>query len=81
MARRLPDSRVHEDRGIQSHYVFAGHHHTAPPGLFDVANQLGAQRPVVPGAGKPAIDFGACEYKAAPLGERDQRVEIRRSHG
>ena len=42
----------------------------APPVVLNVVFQLNAERPVVEHPLQPAIDLGAGEDKAAPLGER-----------
>ena len=67
MAAGHPCLGVHEDGGILSHVVGVLLHEFLPPGLFDVVLQLHAQRTVVPGVGKAAVDLAAGEDDAAVL--------------
>ena len=67
MAAGHPRLGVHEDGGILSHVVGILLHEFLPPGLFDVVLQLHAQRTVVPGVGKAAVDLAAGEDDAAVL--------------
>ena len=67
MAAGHPRLGVHEDGGILSHVVGVLLHELLPPGLFDVVLQLHAQRTVVPGVGKAAVDLAAGEDDAAVL--------------
>jgi hypothetical protein len=60
----LPDLRMHEDRGVESHDVPAVGHHCLPPRFLDVAFELDAQGAVVPAAVKPAVDFAGLKDKA-----------------
>ena len=43
----------------------------APPGVLDVALQLGAERAVIPEAVEAAVDFRRLENEPAPLAERN----------
>ena len=69
MAGRLPDRRVHDNRGIESDDIFAVASHRAPPGVAQIALQLGAEWAVIPEAIDAAVDLGALENEAAPLAQ------------
>ena len=75
MARRDPDLRVHEDAGVEPDDVLALLDHRPPPRPLDVVLQLDAERAVVPDRVDPAVDLARREHEAAPLRERDDRVE------
>ncbi len=74
VAGRLPDLRVHDDRGLKPDDVVAAAHHVVPPAVADVLLQLGPERAVVEEAVEAAVDFGGLENEAAALGERDNVV-------
>ncbi len=79
MPARLPHLGIHDDRTIHAdHLVLAPlrpdgrvAHHVEPPGVLDVALQLGPQRPVVPEAADAAVDLAAAEYKPPPPAKGD----------
>ena len=52
----LPDTRVHQDAGVEALNVLAIGHST-PPGLLDIAQQLDPERPVIPAAIEAAVDL------------------------
>ncbi len=63
VARCLPHSLIHEDAGVDAlHILSVGH--GLPPDLFDVAQQLDAQRAVIPAAVEAAVNFRALEDEA-----------------
>jgi hypothetical protein len=72
--RRLPDARVHQDRGVQPLDVVPGVHHRPPPPVLDVLLELDSQRAVVPYRAEPAVDLGGLEHEAAPLAQRHELV-------
>ena len=63
VARRLPHPLIHEDAGVDALYVLSVGH-GLPPDLFDVAQQLDAQRAVIPAAVEAAVDFRTLEDEA-----------------
>ena len=69
-----PGFGVHEDGGVHAHVVGAFLHKLAPPGLFDVVFKFHAQRAVVPGVGKAAVNFAARKDKAAALAQRHDLI-------
>lgn len=71
MAARLPDGRMHDDRGIKADDIVAISSHRAPPGVAQVTLQLGTQWAIVPEAADAAVDFRGLEDEAAPLGKAD----------
>jgi hypothetical protein len=79
VAAGFPDLGVHDDRAIDTDHLDvlaagAGRRvadHVLPPGVLDVALQLGAQRAVVPETADPAVDFARLEDEAAPLAQGD----------
>src|SRR5205807_8537944 len=66
---RLPDPRVHEDRGVEADDVLAKLHHRAPPRALHVVLELDAERPVVPGGARAAVDLARREHEAPPFRE------------
>src|SRR5262249_50167269 len=76
VARRLPDPRVHDDRGVDADDVVALLDHGPPPGVLDVPLQLDPERPVVPEAAEAPVDLARREDEPAPLAQVDDRVEI-----
>ena len=48
--------------------------HRLPPGRLDIFLQLGAQRPVIKRARKPAVDLGGLKNKAASFTQRNDLV-------
>ena len=76
MAGRHPDLGVHEDPGVEPDDVVALLDHRPPPGALDVVLELDAERTVVPDGVDAAVDLRRREDEAAPLGERDDRVEV-----
>src|SRR6185312_624873 len=74
VARRLPDARVHEDRGVESFDVVAGAHHGVPPPVLDVLLELDAQRAIVPYGSGAAVDLGGLVHEPAPLAQGHEAV-------
>ena len=70
----LPGGGMHEDGGVEGNGVVAELEHGAPPGIFDVALELGAEGAVVPGGVEAAVDFAALEEEAAAFGEGEELV-------
>ena len=70
VSTRLPDPRVHDDRGVQTYHVVPELGHGAPPALFDVALQLSPQRTVVPEAVQAPVDLRGLEDQPPPLAQR-----------
>ena len=64
-----PNLGVHKDSGIKTHVVGVLLHELLPPGALDVVLELNAERTVVPGVGKTAVDLTACIDIAAALTE------------
>ena len=75
VARRLPDLRVRDDRGLDRHDVVAFAHDRAPPGVPDVPEHQRAERSVVVGRADAAVDLSGGEDEAPPFREVDDRVE------
>ena len=69
-----PGLGVHQDGGIQSDIIGVLLDKFLPPGALDVVLQLDTQRAVVPGVGKAAVDFAACENETAVLAQGDDFV-------
>ena len=74
MAAGHPGLGVHEDGGVLTHVVGVLLHELLPPRPLDVVLQLHAQRAVVPGIGKAAVDLGACEDNAAVFAQRHDLI-------
>ena len=69
-----PDLGIHQNSGIKPNVVGAFLDEFFPPCLFNVVLQFHAQRAIVPGVGKAAINFGACENKAPIFAEGDDLI-------
>src|SRR6267143_4822557 len=80
VAARLPDHRVHEDRGVQPHHLVALMHEVAPPDALDVVLELDAERAVVPARAGAAVDLARLEDEPAPLAQGNDHVHARRTH-
>ena len=65
----LEDVLVGEDRAVEADDVVALVYMFAPPVVFEVALQLGAERPVVPAAVESAVDLGGLEDEAAAFAQ------------
>ena len=72
VAGRLPDPRMHQDRGIEPLDVVAGMDHRPPPAVLDVLLELDAQRAVIPHGAEAPVDLGRLEHEAPPLGQRHE---------
>jgi hypothetical protein len=75
VARGLPDSRVHQDRGVEGDHVVALLQHRPPPLGLDVVLQQDAVVAVVIGRRHPTVDLRGLEDEAPPLAEGDDLVE------
>src|SRR5438552_17321800 len=80
VAARLPDHRVHQDRGIEAHHVVALLDEVAPPDALDVGFQPDAERAVVPARAGAAIDLARLEDEAAPLAQGNDDVHVHATH-
>ena len=70
MTRSNPGHRVHQDRGVKTYIVLALLHKFLAPCCLDVVLELNAERTVVPGVCKTAVNLRAGVYEAAALAER-----------
>ena len=75
VARGDPRLARQDDRGVEADDVLAGGHHRAPPLALDVLLELDAERPVVPGRARSAVDLAAREDEPAALAEGDDGVD------
>ncbi len=78
VARRLPDARVEDDRGVEGDDVVALLHHRAEPERADVVLREDAVVAVVVRRAEPAVDLGGREDEAATAAEGDDRVHRHR---
>ena len=78
--RGLPGHGVHQNGRVQAHVVGALLDKLLPPGLLDVVLQLHAQRTVVPGVGKTAVDLAARKNKASAFAQRNQFIHRQFAH-
>ena len=69
MAGGNPSLRIHQNGGVEPDVVGILLNKFFPPGLFHVVLQLNAQRTVIPGVGKTAINLAARENKAPALAQ------------
>src|SRR4030095_5226798 len=65
--RGFPNLRVHEDGGVEAHHVLAQLDHGAPPRTLHVVLELDAERSVVPGRARAAVDLARREYESPPF--------------
>src|SRR3989344_1645896 len=71
VAGRFPGLRVQQYRGVDAVHIIAVVSEHLEPETLDILLQDNSEGAVVIGAGETSIDFGAREYEAAALGERD----------
>ena len=76
MPRGFPNSWVHDDRAVEPDHVVAHPDVVTPPGVFDVALELDAQRAVVPESVDSAVNFARGKDKPPALAQRDQLVHV-----
>src|SRR5262249_58454160 len=76
VAGGAPALRVNEDPGIEPDDVAPLLAHPPPPGALDIVLQLDAERAVIPDGVDPAVDLARRVDEAAPLGQRDDGLEI-----
>src|ERR1043166_1331782 len=69
VAAGFPDFRMHDNAGFQAGDVVARLRQAAPPIIFDVTLELGAERAVVPEAIDAAVNFGGLKDEPAPFAE------------
>ena len=74
MAAGLPDPGIHEDVRVHLVAVAPLLDEAFAPGVLHIVLEPRAQRAVVPGVGKAAVDLGACEDEAPALAERNDFV-------
>ena len=68
--------RVHDDGGVEADHVVALEDHGTPPGVLDVALELGAERAVVPGAGQASVYLAVLEDEASAFAEGYELVQV-----
>jgi hypothetical protein len=76
MAAGAPGLRVHKNSGVEAHHVIAAPDKCLPPGIFDVALHLHAQRAVVPRACQSAVNFTALKYESPAFAEGYNRLYV-----
>ena len=69
-----PGLRIHENCGVQTDVVAVFLNELLPPRALYIVFEFDAQRTVVPGVGKSAVDFAAGKNKASALAERNQFI-------
>ena len=72
-----PDLGMHQDTGIDTDHIIPALDHIFPPGVFDIAFQLDAQRSEVPATGQTAVDFAALKDKPPPAAEGNNFLHCR----
>ena len=75
VAGRDPHLARQDHRRVQADDVLAAGDHGAPPLPLDVVLELHAQRAVVPGRARTAVDLARGEDESAALGERDDGLD------
>src|SRR5947209_7375506 len=76
MAGRDPDLAGQDHRAVEADDVLTAGDHELPPLPLDVLLELHAQRAVVPRGAGAAVDLPRCEDESAPLGERDDFLDL-----
>ena len=69
-----PCLRIHNNRAVQSDVIFTFLYKLFPPCALDIVFEFHTERTVVPGIGKPAVNFGAGENKTAVFAQRHDFV-------
>ena len=69
VARCDPDPGIHQNGGVKPDVVGRFLHKLLPPGAFHIVFQLNAERTIVPGVRKSAVDFASGENKASAFAE------------
>ena len=67
----LPDRSIHDNRAVHADHILAFANISAPPEIFEIAFELDSQRPVIPKAIQPSINFRGLENKATAFAEAD----------
>src|SRR5690606_25088403 len=81
MAGCFPDTRVHQDAGVEADHVPALLDEVPPPKLLDVVAQLDAKRTEVPRVRQAAVDVRTRVHETAALAQRNDLVHGGRSRG
>ncbi|CDZ92017.1 Predicted transcriptional regulator [Rhodococcus ruber] len=76
MTRGHPHLTRQDHRRVQSDDVLAAGDHVAPPLLLDVLLELHAERPVVPGRPRTAVDLTAGIDQAPALGQVGDGIDL-----
>ena len=71
VTRSFPGFGMHKNSRVQSDHIVAILNHGLPPGRLDIAFEFRADRTIVPGPVKAAINFGRRENKTAAFAERN----------
>jgi hypothetical protein len=80
MARVLPNQPIENDRRVDALDIVALVDEPPPPGLLDVVAELDAEWTIIPRATQTAINFRGGKNKTSPLGERNDGIDVWRSH-
>src|SRR6185503_18929362 len=81
VARRLPDLRVEDDRGVEGDDVVALLHHRLEPACLHVLLEEDAVVAVVVRRAEPTVDLRRRKDETAPARERDDLVHGDLGHG
>jgi hypothetical protein len=74
MARCNPGLRIHQNCGIKANVKLVFLNEFFAPSAFDVVFQLNAERAVIPGVCKAAVNFGAGINEAPAFAQRNERL-------
>ncbi len=76
----LPDGAGQDHRGVQADDVVAALHHRLPPLALDVVLELDAERSVIPGRPRTAVDLAGRVDETTALAKIDDRVDLVGGH-
>ena len=80
MSACFPDFRIHKNRAVKTYVIFAFGDEFFPPRFFDIVFKFDAQRTVVPGVCKTAVNFASREDEAAVFRKRDEFIHCQICH-
>ena len=75
VSARFPRRVVHEDRRVETYDIVVELRHLFPPRVLNIAFEFDAERPVIPRARLPAVNFTRLIYKTAPLAQTDDFIK------
>ena len=75
VSARFPRRMMHKDRRVEADDIVVELRHLFPPRVLNIALEFDAERPVIPRARLPAVNFTRLIYKTAPLAQTDDFIK------